>query len=91
MSDGGSYWHWSDFEPEPDLTGDGSGDPNKHYLTVWYGKDDNFDEMFLMVHRASDTFPIDGMLANHKRRLAEWLVDHLNETGELPDRLYHNA
>lgn len=65
---------WTDFEPEPEMTGDGSGDPDKHYLTIYeYG-----EELATIIHRASPAFPIDGPEADRKRENAERIVHALS-------------
>lgn len=77
---------WLDFEPEPDTTGDGEGDPNKHILTIadGLGTNDWPEEIAVIVHRTCPDengvhkFPIDGELANQKRRNAQVIVDALN-------------
>lgn len=73
---------WYDFEPEPDGTGDGSGDPDKHILTIAVVEKDGSmgDEIAVIVHRTCDgKYPIDGVLANEKRRHAEVIVAALNQ------------
>lgn len=72
---------WYDFEPEPDITGDGSGDPDTHYLTIAVVERDGSkgDEIAVICHRTCDgKYPIDGILANEKRRHAQTVVDALN-------------
>lgn len=67
---------WNDFEPEPGMTGDGSGDPEKHFLTI---VDPDGEEYASIVHRtAGGRFPIDGPVAEQKRRNAQNIVDALN-------------
>lgn len=75
---------WTDFEPEPEVTGDGSGDPDKHILSIVnYPGEDN-EEICVIVHRTCPDakgvhkFPLDGVLANRKRRVAQVIVDALN-------------
>lgn len=70
-----SRFQWFDFEAEPEMTGDGSGDPDKYYLTIADGEGEEFA---VIVHRASDMFPIEGELANQKRERAQVIVDALN-------------
>lgn len=67
---------WIDFEPEPDGTGDGSGDPNKHILTIL---DPDGDEFAIIVHRVSAQFPLDGPVANEKRERAAWACNALSK------------
>src|SRR4051794_23896356 len=72
---------WLDFEPEPDGTGDGSGDPDKHILTIAIGLGTISwpEEIAVIVHRTCDgKYPIDGDLANRKRRHAQIIVAALN-------------
>lgn len=70
---------WLDFEPEPDGTGDGSGDPDKHILTIVLDPGGNNEEIAVIVHRTCDgTYPINGALANRKRRIAQVIVEALN-------------
>lgn len=73
---------WLDFEPEPDITGDGSGDPDKWILTIadGLGTSDWPEEVAVIVHRTCDgKYPIDGDLANKKRRNAQAICDALND------------
>ena len=72
---------WFDFESEPDMTGDGSGDPETHYLTIAFLAEDTSmdDEIAVICHRTvGDKYPIDGELANEKRRYAQVIVEALN-------------
>lgn len=67
---------WFDFESEPEMTGDGSGDPEKHYLTIAYP---DGEELAVIVHRTcGGKFPIDGELADSKRRAAQHIVAALD-------------
>jgi hypothetical protein len=78
MSD---YYGWLDFEPEPDTTGDGSGDPDKFILTIAAGLGTIMwpDELAVIVHRTcGGKYPLDGVVANEKRRTAQMIVDALN-------------
>lgn len=71
---------WLDFEPEPDGTGDGSGDPDKHILTIVNDPGGDNDEIAVIVHRTvGGKYPIDGALANRKRRIAQVICDALND------------
>lgn len=74
-----SNYGWLDFEPEPDGTGDGSGDPDKHILTIVEDPGGSNDEVAIIVHRVSADYPIDGALAEQKRLVAQHIVDLLNE------------
>lgn len=68
-------YDWLDFEPEPDGTGDGSGDPDKHILTI---RRDG-EEYAIIVHRACyGRYPLDGVVADAKRSRAQHIVDTLN-------------
>lgn len=72
---------WLDFEPEPDTTGDGSGDPDKYILTIADGLGTEHwpEEVAVIVHRTCDgRYPIDGDLANQKRHNAQVICDALN-------------
>lgn len=69
-------YRWLDFEPEPDITGDGSGDPDTHYLTIL---DPDGEEYAVICHRTvGGKYPLDGPLADVKRRNAQNIVDALN-------------
>jgi len=68
---------WFDFEPEPEVTGDGTGDPEKYILTI---ANEHGEEIATIVHRlAGGRFPIDGDEAERKRRNAQVIVNALNE------------
>lgn len=68
-------YDWIDFEPEPEMTGDGEGDWTKHFLTIR----DNGEEMAVIVHRTyGDDYPLDGALAEQKRERARTIVAALN-------------
>lgn len=66
-----------EWERETDLTGDGSGDPNKYIITIR----DEEEEVAVIVHRASELYPLDGDLANRKLVRAERVVKVLNDSG----------
>lgn len=74
---------WYDFEPEPDMTWDGSGNPETHYLTI--AEVDPVDgsmgrEWAVICHRTyGGEYPIDGVLANEKRERAQFIVDAMND------------
>jgi len=69
-------YRWVDFEPEPDITGDGSGDPEKFFITIL---DPDGEEYACIVHRiVGGRFPINGDLADEKRGRAQKIVDALN-------------
>lgn len=65
---------WVDFESEPEMTGDGSGDPNMHYITIYeYG-----EELATIAHRfgvLSDR--VDTQEVERKRTNAQRIVDAL--------------
>lgn len=70
---------WFDFESEPGMTGDGSGDPETHYLTI---ANTDGDELAVICHRVCrGEYPIDGPLAEHKRAIAQHIVDALTHYG----------
>lgn len=77
---------WMDFEPEPEMTGDGEGDPNKWFLTIadGLGTEGWPEPVAYLIHRTCPDengvhkYPIDGDLANQKRRNAQVIVDALN-------------
>ena len=79
---------WLDFEPEPDMTGDGEGDPNKHYLTIGVWDRGAFDEeLAVIVHRTCpdeagrEKFPLDHSIVDAKRDIAKRIVHLLNTYG----------
>lgn len=78
---------WMDFESEPDGTGDGSGDPDKHILTIGLWDHGAFSqETCVIVHRTCDgKYPLDGPLAESKRATARHIVKVLNENKEEDD------
>lgn len=64
---------WTDFESEPETTGDGSGEPDVFWLTIYeYG-----EELATITHRHSQEYPIDGRLADQKRANAQRIVEAL--------------
>lgn len=79
---------WLDFEAEPDMTGDGEGDPNKYYLTIgaWDGGAFS-DELAVIVHRTCpdeigrERFPLDDPIVESKRKVAMRIVHLLNTYG----------
>lgn len=72
----GGEFLWFDFEAEPDMTGDGSGDPDTYYLTIAWP---DGEELAVICHRTvGGKWPIDGELADSKRRNAQMIVDALN-------------
>lgn len=74
------------FAPEPELTGDGEGDPEKHIIIIAL-RDRNdpsdWEEWMVIVHRiCGGKFPIDGELAQEKEVRAQVICDVLN--GKMP-------
>lgn len=67
-------YDWTDFEE------DESSDaiPDKWILTIREGG----EELAVIVHRHSERYPIDGVLADEKRERAQFIVDALNEKYE---------
>lgn len=85
MSDRPTY-DWIDFEPEPDLTGDGEGDPDKHIILI---REDG-EEFATIVHRTcGGKYPLDGPTAEEKRRNAEHMIDALNAYDPPPTYVLH--
>jgi len=69
------YFGWLDFELD-DSTYE---IPDKFIATVGVWEDDEFsEELFTIVHRHSEGFPIYGEVAHQKRTNAQHLVDILN-------------
>jgi hypothetical protein len=67
---------WWDFDAEPDVTGDGSGDPDKFFITITA----HGEEFASIVHRTcGDKYPLNGELAKQKRENAEFIVAALND------------
>lgn len=67
------WWGWA---PEPEMTGDGEGDPEKYFLTI---VDERGEEIAVIVHRiCNGKYPIDGDLALRKQHNAQVIVDALN-------------
>lgn len=65
---------WIDFESEPEMSGDGSGDPEMHYITITHWG----EEMALIAHHDhSGEYSIDSEVANKKREDAERIVKAL--------------
>ena len=66
---------WYGWEAEPDMTGDGSGDPDKYFITITKGG----EEYALIVHRTvGGKYPLDGDVAIQKTYQAEHIVNALN-------------
>lgn len=77
-------YDWVGWEDEPGMTGDGSGDPEKHFLTI---RDPGGEELALIVHRTvGGKYPLDGEVANEKITDADMIVAALNKQGESPKR-----
>lgn len=69
-------YDWVGWEAEPEMTGDGSGDPEKHFLTI---RDPGGEEHAVIVHRTvGGKYPLDGPLAEQKCVNAQNIVDALN-------------
>lgn len=69
-------YDWVGWEAEPEMTGDGSGDPEKHFLTI---RDPGGEEYAVIVHRTvGGKCPLDGPLAEQKCVNAQNIVDALN-------------
>lgn len=65
---------WIDFEPEPETTGDGSGDPSVHYLTIY----ENGEEMATITHRFGLLGErMDASEVERKQKNAERIVEAL--------------
>lgn len=64
-------YQWFDFEE--DVSTDAI--PGKHILTI---ADADGEEVAVIVHRASDMFPLDGPVAAQKRWNAQKIVNALN-------------
>lgn len=74
----GEYLYFG-YEAETDMSGDGSGDPDTHYLTIAYP---DAEELAVICHRANEQFPIDGESAVLKELTAAWVVRALNAFDE---------
>ena len=70
LTDAPAYGWW-DFEQ-----GDSTPE-DVHYITIL---NPDGDEIATIVHRVSAQFPIDGDVANEKRKNAQFIVDALNAT-----------
>lgn len=66
-------YSWHGWESEPEITADGSGNPNTHFITVYHWG----EEIATICHRASDRFPLDGQLAAEKEEMADKIVSAL--------------
>ena len=65
---------WTDFESEPEMTVDGSGDPDTYHLTITHWG----EEYATITHRTvGGEYPLDGDEANAKRERAEHIVKAL--------------
>lgn len=63
-------YSWHGWESEPEMSGDGSGDPDTYYLTICHWG----EEIATICHRASEKFPIDGPDADYKIAQADRIV-----------------
>lgn len=69
-------YSWTGWECDTDMSGDGSGDPDRYLLTV---RDPEGEEYAHIVHRTNGgTYPIDGPMAREKEGRAQRIVDALN-------------
>lgn len=69
-------YDWVGWEAEPETTGDGSGDPEKHFITIW---DPEGEEYALIAHRTvGGKYPLDGDVASRKIDDANAIVAALN-------------
>lgn len=81
-----ALYGWTGWEAEPNMTGDGSGDPDKHFLTI---NDPEGEEYALIVHRVCNgKFPLDGEVAYEKTLRAKNIVAALNDQIQKATR-YH--
>lgn len=72
----GYGYQWFDFEPEEDGAEGVVTDPDKHILTI---ADPDGEELAVIVHRTCNgKYPVDGDLANAKRRRAAVIVAALD-------------
>ena len=72
-------YSWYDFECDADMAG--GGDPEKFFLTI--AKDG--EEYAVIVHRVcGGKYPLDGDIAEQKRKDAQYIVDALNFCSTLP-------
>ena len=75
-----SLYSWNGWEAEPETTGDGSGDPEKFFITI---RDPEGEEYALIVHRVcGGKHPLSGSIAVEKERRAQNIVDALNAQAE---------
>lgn len=75
MTETTEVFSWTDFQPETETTGDGSGDPDKYILTIT----EDGEEYAVIVHRTcGGRYPLDGELAESKRSRAQRTVELLN-------------
>ena len=69
-------YSWTGWERDTDMSGDGSGDPDRYFLTI---RDPEGEEYAHIVHRTNGgTYPIDGPMAREKEGHARRIVDALN-------------
>jgi hypothetical protein len=70
-------YDWTFWEKETDLDNDDDRE-NVYYLTIT----ENGEEYAVIIHRASEQFPIDGDVANAKILRAQQIVEALNYFSE---------
>lgn len=77
----GQPYGWLDFEAEPEMTGDGAGDPEKFFLLIGeWDRGAYSDEVCTIVHRTcGGKYPLDGTIAERKRLVAQHIVKLLND------------
>lgn len=76
-------FRWTGWERETEMTGDGSGDPDKYLITIL---DPEGEEYAHIVHRtAGGMFPLDGVIAKKKEERAVQITAALNYVYVLND------
>lgn len=71
-----ALYDWVGWEAEPETTGDGSGDPEKYFITI---RDPLGEEFALIAHRVcGGSYPLDSDLAKEKVSRARLIVAALN-------------
>lgn len=66
---------WDDWEPETNLMNDDDRE-GVYFITIWKAD----DEFAVIIHRVSDTFPLDGPVAKQKQKNAQAICDALNRS-----------
>ena len=67
------------WEAEADMTGDGSGDPNKYFLPISYP---DGEALAFIIHRDSEDYPLDGKDAEFKAATGAWVAKALTYYAE---------